>query len=190
MGRTREYDEATALSGAMHAFRRKGFAAVSVRELEKATRLKIASIYNSFGDKAGLFEAAFAHYNQTVLGGRIARHAPESAGLAGLRKLFLTLLEEPRGESFGCLITNSAVEFGGAESVPGGVAAGLTTLAETFTQRLAATGLPAQRASDLALRLLALYQGTLVLIRAGWDKRALARYLDDEFDRLEQDHDA
>jgi len=55
----------------IHAFRRKGYQGVSVRDLEDATGLKMGSIYNSFGDKAGLFDAAFAHYNRVVLQRRI-----------------------------------------------------------------------------------------------------------------------
>ena len=37
------------------------------------------------------------------------------AGIEGLRRLFLSLLREPDGGSSGCLITNSAVEFGRME---------------------------------------------------------------------------
>src|SRR5260370_24243450 len=99
MGRTRSYDEETVLSGAMHAFRRKGYEAASIRDLEEATGLKAGSIYNSFGDKAGLFDAAFAHYNRVVLGGRIARYAPAVAGLGRLRDLFLSLLLQPNGRA-------------------------------------------------------------------------------------------
>lgn len=113
MGSSRSYDEDVVLTGAMHAFRRKGYLAVSVRDLEDATGLKMGSIYNSFGDKAGLFDAAFAHYTRVVLQRRIERHARPASGLRGLRDLFLSLLDEPDGGSHGCLITNSAVEFGG-----------------------------------------------------------------------------
>src|SRR5260370_29305967 len=116
MGRTRSYDEETVLSGAMHAFRRKGYEAASIRDLEEATGLKLGSIYNSFGDKAGLFDAAFAHYNRAVLQARIDRYAAAEAGLNGLRKLFLSLLREPNRESFRCLVPNMAVELRRKES--------------------------------------------------------------------------
>jgi TetR/AcrR family transcriptional regulator, transcriptional repressor for nem operon len=195
MGRNRSYDEDTVLSGAMHAFRHKGYQAVSIRDLEDATGLKAGSIYNSFGDKAGLFDAAFAHYNRTVLGGRIDRHAPAEAGLDGLRALFLSLLHEPGGEALGCLITNSAVEFGGAVPPHYCVEEGLRLLTLTFADRLDAAwqsgalraGMEPQAA---AVKLLALYQGILVLVRAGHDKAALERLIDDEFDDLEKSHDA
>lgn len=193
MGRSRSYDENAVLAGAMHAFRRKGYQAISIRDLENATGLKMGSIYNSFGDKAGLFDAAFTHYNQVVLGRRIERYAPPKAGLRGLRALFVSLLHEPRGESHGCLITNCAVEFGSADS-PRGVSEGLRILSTVFAERLAA----ARRSGALrdaidpaaaALKLLALYQGILVLVRAGHEKAALKRLITDEFDDLENSHD-
>jgi TetR/AcrR family transcriptional repressor of nem operon len=196
LGRSREYDEDAVLTGAMHAFRRKGFAAVSIKDLEAATGLKGGSIYNSYGDKGGLFDAAFAHYNRAVLARRIADHAPEAAGLDGLRNLFLSLLREPNSESFGCLITNTAIEFGGGPGVPAGVGEGLRILSDTFADRLAS----AQRGrrlrdgvgpSGAASKLFALYQGILVLVRAGWDKTVLETLVNAEFDDLEGTlHDA
>jgi AcrR family transcriptional regulator len=189
MARSRAYDEDAVLAGAMHAFRRKGYAAVSIRDLAEATGLKAGSIYNSYGDKAGLFEAAFSHYNRAVLQRRIARHAGMAAGLAGLRSLFLSLLHEPNGESFGCLITNAAIEFGGAGAPPSGVTEGLTALLEVFCARLSAAKAQGILHANFdpaatAQRLLALYQGVLVLIRAGHDNAVLERLIDDEFDTL------
>ena len=195
MGRTRSYDEDAVLRGAMHAFRRKGYQAVSIRDLEEATGLKAGSIYNSFGDKAGLFDAAFAHYNQAVLQKRIDRYAAREAGLGGLRDLFLTLLWEPDGGSFGCLITNMAVELGSEEAGNHHVEAGLGTLRRAFAERLeearAAGELrPPIRPERAAMKLLALYQGILVLVRAGYDKAALKRLITDEFTNMEIAHDA
>src|SRR5258705_12579906 len=112
MARTREYDPLSVLTGAMRAFRRHGYGGASIRHLETATGLSAGSIYNSFGDKAGLFDAAFAHYNEAVLQSRIDSFAEPKRGLRGLRDLFLSLLREPDGGRLGCLITNSAIVFG------------------------------------------------------------------------------
>lgn len=190
MGRSRGYDEDAVLTGAMHAFRRKGYLAISIKELEEATGLKGGSIYHSYGDKAGLFDAAFAHYNRAVLWRRITHHAPEAAGLAGLRALFLSLLHEPNEESFGCLITNSAIEFGGGSAVPAGVGEGLRVLSDTFAKRLASARRAGLLRNDMepalaSSRLLALYQGVLVLVRAGQDKAALEALINAEFGALE-----
>lgn len=196
MPRGREYDQDAVLTGAMEAFRRNGYAGVSIKDLEGETGLKAGSIYNSFGDKAGLFHASFAHYVEHVLNMRIALHAPEEAGLNGVRSLFLSLMDEPDGGAFGCMITNIAVEFGGAGIQPPGVTAGMTVLFETLGARLRAAESRGELArgrdaTSTAMKLLALYQGTLVLVRAKWDKAALKAMVNAEFDQLERKiHDA
>lgn len=189
MGRNRSYNEDAVLTGAMQAFRRKGYQALSIRDLEEATGLKAGSIYNSFKDKAGLFDAAFRHYNHTVLGGRIAQFAPASTGLKGLRDLFVSLLHEPDETSFGCLITNTAVELAGESAPHHCVGEGLQVLTRTFSDRLIAAGYAGETAQNAAVRLLTLYQGILVLMRAGHEKPALERLILDEFDNLGRDHD-
>jgi AcrR family transcriptional regulator len=194
MGRNRSYDEESVLSGAMHAFRRKGYQAVSIRDLEEATGLKGGSIYNSFGDKAGLFNAAFAHYNQVVLQGRIDRYISAEAGLRGLQELFLSLLHEPNDEAFGCLITNTAVEFGGQTQPHRCVDEGLQVLTQAFAERLEATRYDGRLRTGVeplcaAVKLLALYQGVLVLVRAGHDKFTLEQLIINEFKDLEKSND-
>lgn len=191
MGRSRGYDEEVVLAGAMHAFRRKGYSATSIRDLEGATGLKAGSLYNSFGDKAGTFEAAFAHYNRAVLGGRLLAHANPVAGLEGLRALFTSLLHEPDGEHFGCLITNTAIEFGGASGAPPGVKAGLDALLAVFSERLTQAVRAGLLPKDVdpavtAQRLLALYQGLLVLVRADHPAVMLQAVIDETFNLLER----
>lgn len=193
MGRHRMFSEEAVLDGAMHAFRRKGYRSASVRDLEDATGLKMGSIYNTFGDKAGLFDAAFAHYNRTVLRARIDEHAPPEAGLPGLRRLFLTLLAEPDGGSHGCLITSTAIELGGEGDSHPCVDDALDTLTGVFVDRLTAAGAggglrPEVDPSVAAVKLLALYQGVLVLVRAGRPTAAVAKAIDSEFDGLEAGH--
>jgi TetR/AcrR family transcriptional regulator, transcriptional repressor for nem operon len=191
MVRTRSYDEAEVLSGAMHAFRRAGYAGLSIPELEAATGLSSGSIYNSFGDKRGIFLASFEHYLQAVLGRRIAQFAGPETGLSGLRQLFLTLLLEPNGETFGCLITNSAIEFGAERDIAAGaVARGFEVLERLFIERLSAAKSAGSLPSGFnvrsgAVRLLALYQGILVLVRGGFDLRRIKAAIHQEFDHLE-----
>ena len=191
MVRTRSYDETQVLTGAMHAFRRKGYFGVSIPELEVATGLSAGSIYNSFGDKNGIFIAAFSHYLKGVLERRIAEYAKPAAGLSGLRKLFLTLLREPSGETFGCLITNSAIEFGSdGNAASKAVLRGFEILERAFVERLEAAKASKKLGNSLdpkvaAIRLLALYQGVLVLVRGGYDLKLVRRAIDLEFDGLE-----
>ena len=175
----------------MEAFRQKGYLAVSIKDLEEATGLRSGSLYHAYRDKDGLFRAAMSHYNRVVLEARIAEHADEAAGLKGLRNLFASLMHEPNDGSFGCLITNTAVELGGGKDVPSDVNVGLQTLHALFLSRLLsarrAGALPRQtKPASGAIRLLSLYQGILVLVRAGWEKAALEMMVNDEFDKLEK----
>jgi TetR/AcrR family transcriptional repressor of nem operon len=195
--RSRSYDEAEVLAGAMHAFRRKGYFGVTIPELETATGLSAGSIYNSFKDKRGIFLAAFERYLQAVLDRRIAEFARPERQLSGLRQLFLSLLREPDGGTFGCLITNSAIEFGADRGIAEPTfLKGFAILERLFHERLAATkssgGLRAGvTAKAEAAKLLALYQGTLVLIRGGYDQKMIRLAINSEFDNLEgSSHDA
>ncbi|KJS25313.1 MAG: hypothetical protein VR75_11790 [Hyphomonadaceae bacterium BRH_c29] len=181
MARPRAYDQTTVLTAVMHAFRRRGFAETSVRDLEAAAGVTSGSLYNSYGDKRGLFQAASEHYNRTVLARRIRDHAPEGSGIEGLRRLFLSLLQEPDGGSAGCLITNAAIEFGGTD-LPSFVNDGFENLRDTFADRLGG-------AQSEAVSLLALYQGVLVLVRAGYDTQELSKMIADFFDTLEKHHE-
>jgi TetR/AcrR family transcriptional regulator, transcriptional repressor for nem operon len=192
MVRSKSYDEAEVLSGAMHAFRRAGYAGLSIPALEAATGLSSGSIYNSFGDKRGIFLAAFDHYLQAVLGRRIAQYAGPEAGLSGLRQLFLTLLREPDNGTFGCLITNAAIEFGASGDIAAdAVARGFELLERLFAERLAAVKSAGALSGDFnaragAVRLLALYQGVLVLVRGGFDLKKIRAAITQEFDHLER----
>ena len=191
MVRSRSYDEGEVLTGAMHAFRRSGYSGVSIPELEAATGLSVGSIYNSFGDKRRIFLAAFEHYLKAVLDRRISTFARPAEGLSGLRQLFLSLLREPDGETFGCLITNSAIEFGSDDTVSEQtVLKGFEILERLFVDRLAAAKVAKRLRGDTdpnieAVRLLALYQGVLVLIRGGYEPRMIRRAINLEFDNLE-----
>jgi AcrR family transcriptional regulator len=197
MVRSRAYDEAEVLAGAMHAFRRKGYAGVSIPELETATGLSAGSIYNSFRDKRGIFLAAFDRYLQAVLERRIVEFASPERGLSGMRQLFLSLLREPDGGTFGCLITNSAIEFGADRDIAEATfLKGFSILERLFRERLTAAKLSGVLRTGAnpkaeAARLLALYQGTLVLIRGGYEHKTIRLAINSTFDNLEgNSHDA
>jgi TetR/AcrR family transcriptional repressor of nem operon len=165
--RTREYDEADVLTAAMHAFRRVGYGHTSVADLESATGLSTSSLYNAFGDKAGLFRRALDHYVTSVVAPRLVAHAGAQATLDDLEQLFLSVFRPPLDDGYGCLLVNSAAEFGSVVSVAGdGVSAGMHLVhrhVEGVVRReLGAAGAPAH-----AARLVMLYHGLLVLSRAG-----------------------
>ena len=187
MGRTRNFEEAEVLKKAMHAFRRYGYTSISIPYLVEATGLSAGSIYHNYTDKNGLFIAAFEHYLEHVLQRRLTQYTAQKKGLNGIRQLFLTLLEEPNDEHFGCLITNSAIEFGDDISVcKGAVQKGFDILLQILVDRLTTAKHHQQLREDMepfvcAVKLLTLYQGILVMVRAGYDKAQLRSAIEQEF---------
>ena len=79
MGRPRTFDEDTVLTAAMHAFRREGYARISVTRLEQATGLRTSSLYNAYGDKVGLFERALDQPVTTFIEPRLSAYAGPDA---------------------------------------------------------------------------------------------------------------
>ncbi|MFT4649446.1 MAG: TetR/AcrR family transcriptional repressor of nem operon [Glaciecola sp.] len=62
MARPKTFDEQQVLSKAIDVFRRKGFDGTSIPELISELGICRQSLYNSFGDKRGLFLKALEHY--------------------------------------------------------------------------------------------------------------------------------
>ena len=186
MGRLQEFDEATVLTAAMHAFRRLGYGGVSIKILEAETGLSSGSLYNSFGGKDGIFERAMAHYNDTVVDKRIREHLTGRPPLAGLVALFESLLDEPDDQAFGCLLSNASIEFAGQEALAApGIRSGFDRFLAAFAASLRGTpGRDEDEVARLSLRLLTYYQGLLVLIRHGYEKAALRRTIKAELQAI------
>lgn len=184
MARPRSFDEQYVLTAAMHAFRRTGYAHISVAELEAATGLGTSSLYAAFGDKAGLFRRALDHYVASVVAPRLAAHAGSQAGVDDLEHLFLSLFEPPYNDGYGCLVVNSATEFGGAASIArDGVRTGLG-LVHRHIEDVVRRELGSAGAAAEAARLVLLYQGLLVLSRAGLLTADHSDAIHHEFDSL------
>lgn len=180
MGRIRAFDETAVLAGAMMAFREHGFAGASVKDLERATGISAGSLYNAFGDKDGLYRAAFEFYFKAVIDPRLCA----ARTLEDLETAFLALFEAPMTDGFGCLVINGVIEFGATPSAPAAdlIARGLDSihqsLARVLNQELGA------QAGDGAQRLALLYQGLLVLSRSGRPMDPFAGVIRGEFARL------
>lgn len=113
MARPRSFDQESALAGVMHVFRQRGYERTSISDLEKATGLSVGSLYNAFGGKASLFQAAFAHYVQAFAQDRLNAHLGPGATVEDLEGYVMELFAPPLNDGFGCLITNSVM---GADS--------------------------------------------------------------------------
>lgn len=186
MGRSRSFDEAEVLARAMHAFRRHGYAGLSIKRLEEETGLTSGSIYNAYGDKDGLFRAAMAFYVDGFVAGRVAAHAGPVATLDDLEELFLSLFREPMTDGYGCLVTNSLVEFGSAHSpATEGVARALG-LVSSGVRGVLAREIGPERGEAEAARLLLAYYGILVFSRAGRLDSAFEDAVRAQFDALRQ----
>ena len=120
------------------------------------------------------------------MAGRLEQHSNPDAPLQGLCELFLTLLDEPGGGSDGCLLTNSAIEFGGTASpFQAAIQTGLRRQETAFLAALDQARPQSPRNAQTARTLLALYQGVLVLVRSGYPKPLLHEMIVSTFATLE-----
>ncbi len=109
MGRKKKFDEQEVLGKAMLLFWRKGYEAVSTRELAEAMGINQFSLYASFESKQVLFSRALTHYYKQIIQEWLAKPlAASGAGKEVLRKFFEVFIE-PGDGSFpaGCLIFNT-----------------------------------------------------------------------------------
>lgn len=117
MSRPREFDADTALRQCMDVFWAKGFHATSYEDLTRTTQVKKQSLYGVFKNKRELFLKSLALYREENLAILEAKAAGEALPLRRLQAICEAVLyadEEARQR--GCLIINSALEFGGEDA--------------------------------------------------------------------------
>ena len=109
-GRPREFDMATVVNGAVRVFRERGYHATSVSDLSDATGLTAGSLYKAFGDKRGVFLAAFDQYvsvRNAELRQRIDK-APNARGkIQSVLRFYAESSHGSEGRR-GCLVVSSA----------------------------------------------------------------------------------
>lgn len=113
MARTQAFDREVVVRAARTLFWRAGFEGASIPALEEATGLSRSSIYNTFGSKRGLFDAAVQSYLDEVIRPRLRPLkaevvAPEAVltYLDGLREAFTR--NGSMAATSGCLLINTA----------------------------------------------------------------------------------
>jgi len=113
MGRTRTFDVDEALDVALEMFWKKGYDGAPIQALCEAMGVRPGSAYAAFGSKRDLFAAAARRYIETVSAEAIERINGAPSGLQGLRAYFDHLVDAmvDGKRQWGCLITNSLVEF-------------------------------------------------------------------------------
>ncbi len=116
-GATKQFDRTEVLDRAMQLFWEKGYEATGLSELTQRMGIGRQSLYDTFGDKRSLFLEALDHYVATRLS-RVSDllKAPGSP-LRNIRRV-LAFYEQHNtcGNGLGCLIINSAAEFGSPDA--------------------------------------------------------------------------
>lgn len=113
MVRTLAFDRAEVIRAARAVFWSKGYESASVPELESATGLSRSSIYNSFGSKRGLFDAAVDSYLNEVIRPRLEPLRQEPVAADALEKYLDSIADafshpDSLPAANGCLLINSA----------------------------------------------------------------------------------
>lgn len=148
VGRPLEFHPDEALESAMGLFWERGYEATSVQELESATGLNRASLYNAFGSKHDLYLKALSRYLEKL--GELM-FSPLEGGSGGLEDVeaFLERLRRGIGRGLeappsvrGCMMIDGMIEFGGADPK-------VAVLGDRFCRRfVSAMTLALQRAAD------------------------------------------
>jgi TetR/AcrR family transcriptional repressor of nem operon len=112
MARPREFDEEVVLDAAIQCFWNRGFEATSVKDLIERTGITGASLYNAYGDKRSIYQAALDRYVEVSIGARIERceTLPPRAAIGAFFDEILRRSLTDR-EHKGCLLVNSALEM-------------------------------------------------------------------------------
>lgn len=111
-GRPRTFDPDLVLENAMQLFWGKGYEATSLQDLLEATGLSKSSLYESFGNKQSLFEAAFTRYFETRAKQMRERLEQADSPLGFVRECLLSVFEDvERDTPRGCMLVNVANEF-------------------------------------------------------------------------------
>ena len=114
MGKTPKYETDEVLTKIMRQFRRHGYSATSIRDLEEATGLFRGSLYHAFGDKREMFFRALRHYDQLYREVPIKELEKHSSPRGAVLAVFESAASvAPGGGSReGCLEVNAATELG------------------------------------------------------------------------------
>lgn len=113
MARRREFDEEKALDAAMQLFWEKGFEATSLSDLTSRMGIQRPSIYSTFGDKRGLFEAALRKYTSSHAALVRRNLQNKSSVKEAFRAFFENMVakEYEKIPNWGCFCINSMVEL-------------------------------------------------------------------------------
>ncbi|MFT4265838.1 MAG: TetR/AcrR family transcriptional regulator [Xenophilus sp.] len=113
MGRARSFDRDDVLDRAVDIFWERGYDGTGIQEICRVTGLNPGSVYAAFSDKHGLFIEALKRYMAVVSSQAIERLNGSPSGRAGIAGYYEALINAmvDGKRQWGCLVTNSIVEF-------------------------------------------------------------------------------
>ena len=182
MARSKEFNKDDVVDKAINVFWSKGFEATSMQDLVNAMGINRGSIYDTFGNKAGLFDVAIYRYQVDVPSQRVLNNANTGMPREEIVFFFNALLNRhacSKGQR-GCLITNSIAELANRdEKLAAHFKAGVKRLEDalhTLIKRGQETGdvAPWREARPLARSLLASAQGLIVVSKVNPGKETLS----------------
>ncbi len=117
MARSKTFVREDVLDAAMQVFWRKGYRATSIQNLVEAMGINRGSLYDTFGDKARLFDQVMIRYISASPTQRLAELAETGLPREAIERLFADLVEVGATDRNrrGCLVTNTATELTGRE---------------------------------------------------------------------------
>ncbi len=171
MARTKEFNREEVVSKAVEVFWSKGFEATSIQDLVDAMGINRGSIYDTFGDKAGLFREAIRHYQLDAPSQNLLDKAETGDPRGEIERFFNALISRDTCGDIkrGCLVTNSITELSARdEKMAAQFKAGVGHVEDalfTLIKRGQETGdiAPWREPRSLARSLLATAQGMIVL---------------------------
>jgi TetR/AcrR family transcriptional repressor of nem operon len=110
-GRPKQFDETEALERAMQLFWTRGYAGAGLSELLSEMGISRQSLYDTFGNKRGLFLRSIEHYRATQLRHALEMLDREGSPLENVKEV-VAFFEQIAADTRcrGCLIANALVE--------------------------------------------------------------------------------
>lgn len=181
MSRTKQFDPQAVVDQAIAVFTAKGYHGTSAQDLVDALGLSRSSLYDTFGDKHGLFLRALQQYDQQSARAFDDLLAQSADLPATLRQFFDQLIHYSvaHGTQGGCLMTNSATDVDALSAAAGQlVQAGARSIEEVLAAAIdraqqAGTIGHQHKARALARSLHATIIGLRVMAKAGASREAL-----------------
>ena len=124
MPKTKQFDESEVLKAAKGVFSQKGYNGTSMDDLVQATGLSRSSIYDTFGDKHGLFLKCLDQYRCNQQQDLMQQQAKTNSPKKKIRIMFDYTVKDILAdqEKKGCMLINISMEMGCVDKEIAGVA--------------------------------------------------------------------